>query len=285
METTKAGKGARRRRRRIPRPEGRDATVNRGYAMTMLTIRSILLDRKTLVLIVLLFLLLGIPGMWLVREGSTEKDAEMEVFMTIMILVYLQFIVLYTCLLYASSLVSAETEERTMTYLISRPISRFEILIYKYIGYVVSVFAIFALSTILNYIVLALHGGPVGFTRNLDMLGFTLGGVLIGVIGWGALFMLFASVFKNPLMPGFLYSLFWESLLANAGGNISRATFTYQIRTFIFNGLPRIGEDLSDGDLPVHGGHSPEMAFLVTVIAAVVMLLMSWWFVRKRDFN
>jgi len=285
MTGERVRKGARRRRRRrIPHPTGRDAAVNRGVAMTTMTIRSILFDRKTLVLIAFLVLLLAIPGMWL-RDAPSEEDAEMEVFMTVMILIYLQFITLYTCLLYASSLVSAETEERTMTYLISRPISRFEIIVYKYIGYVVSVFAIFALATVLNYAILAPHGGTDGFTGNLDMLAFTLGGVLIGVIGWGALFILLASVFKNPLMPGFLYCLFWESLLANVGGNISRATMTYQIRTFIFNGVPRIGSDLSDGDLPMHGGHSPAMALVATLIAAAVMLILSWSVIRKRDFN
>ncbi len=283
MATKRTSKGAKRRGRRIPPPTGSQASYNRGYALTMMTIRSILLDRKTWVLIALLLLLLGIPMRWLM-DAPSDKDAEMEVFMTIMIIVYLQFIVLYTCLLYASSLVSAETEERTMTYLISRPIARSEILIYKYIGYVVSVFSIFALTTILNYIVLAPHGGSAAFTRNLDLLGYTLGGILIAVIGWGALFILMASVFKNPLMPGFLYSLFWESLLANMGGNISRATITYQIRTFIFNGPSRL-EDMAQGDLPVHGGHTPAMAFLVTLIAAAAFLIMSWLFVRKRDFN
>jgi ABC-2 type transport system permease protein len=272
------------RARHLPRPAGRDAALNRGLAMTGLTVRSILTDRKTLALGILLLLLLAIPVVWL-RNPSTEEDAEMEVFMTIMIIVYLQFIVLYTCLLYASSLVTSESDDRTMTYLISRPISRLEIMVFKYIGYVISMFIIFATAVILNYMILAPHGGTDGFMRNSDMLAFTLGGILIGIIAWGALFLLMASMFRNPIMPGFLYCLFWESVLANIGGNISKATVTYQIRTFIFNGVTRIGDELSDGDLPVHGEYAPGDAFAFAVVAAFILLTFAWLFLRRRDFN
>jgi len=259
--------------------------VNRGLAMVGLTVRSIFFDRKTMIVGAILLLLLTIPLLWL-RNPSGEDDAAMDFFMGIMVMLYLQFIVLYVCFLYATALVTSEIEDKTMTYLISRPITRFEIMVYKYLGYVVSIFTLFAIPAILNYLILAPHQGVGGLEDNLDMLAYSLGGIFMGVVAWGALFLLMASVFRNPLMPGFLYCIFWESFIANIGTNVSKVTVTYQIRTFIINGLKAIRESIAEeGDLPAHGDYTAGWAFVLAMGVSVLFVLLSWWMVRGKDFH
>ena len=263
-----------------------DAIKNRGLAMTWLTIKSILFDKKTLVVGVILIILLAIPGYWLWNPQSESEDAEIEMFLIIMIIFYLQFIVLYVCFLYGSGLITSEVDDRTMTYLISRPISKFEILLYKYLGYIISIFILFAIPATLNYLMLASHEGIGNISENWNILAYSLGGIFIGIIAWGALFLFMASFFKNPLMPGFLYCIFWESIIANWGSNISKVTVTFQIRTFIFNGLMSVSNFIAeDDDLPFHGNHSPGMAMIVSIIISIFFLFFSWFLVRNRDFN
>ena len=83
--------------------------MNRGQAVIWLTIRSILFDRKTMALGAILLLLLALPVVWqknnaldhekLGEEKIDEEKAAMDFFVGIMAMIYLQFIVLYTCFL------------------------------------------------------------------------------------------------------------------------------------------------------------------------------------------
>lgn len=298
------------------------------WTLILLTIRSILLDRKTVVVGAVLTLLLVIPAAWLhytpdeqgddtdvgadgpgAGEGGDESGAgegdppqeedgagqengeeeigpAMDVFMTIMVFVYLQFLVLYVCFLYASGTITTEMDEKTMTYLIARPLGKHVILGAKYIGLVVSIFLLFSIPAVINYLLLAGYRDPSGVSGNTDLLVASLGGILLAVTMWTALFMFMASVFRNPLMPGFLYCLFWETTIANVGTNISRLTVTYQVRTFILQWIMRTREYLQhEDDLPVHGEYPPGSAFLMGVIAATAFLVLAWNAFRTRDIT
>lgn len=218
-------------------------------------------------------------------EEENELDSEMDFFMGLVVILYLQLVVLYVCFLYASALITSEVDDRTITYLISRPIRKVEIVVYKYIGYVISLFLLFSISVVINYGILASHQGGSGITDNLDFLAFSLGGILIGIILWGAFFIFLASVIRNPLMPGFLICIFWESLIANIGTNVSKLTGTYIIRTFIINGLKELRDSIAqDGDLPVHGDMSAPETFLLAVVISIVFLILASIKLKERDF-
>ena len=264
-------------------PSDTAAMLNRGKAMIYHTMRSILIDRKTLAIGAILLLLLAIPLNWH-RAAPSEDVAGMQLFGELVILLYLQFIVLYTCLLYGTSLVTAEAEDRTMAYLIVRPISRFEIVGYKYLGYVISIFTLFAIPVILNYLILAPHEGVGGIVDNLGILGYVLAAILMAVMVWGALFMLMASLFKNPIMPGFLYCLFWESLIANLGGNIPKATVTYYMRTVLIDGVSKVRSELIDDTDTIYSDLSAGSAFLLGVLASLALVMFTWVLIREKDF-
>ena len=278
-----AGEGAAK-----PRPSGLGAMCNRARALTWVTTRTIIFDRKTIVIGVILLLALAIPLYWLYNPPIDEENAELNLYMMLMVVLYLQFIVLYASLLFGAGLLTTEIEDRTMTYLISRPIPRFEILLYKYIGYVIGVFTIFVIPATLNYLILTAPDGLDRIVDHLDLLGYTLGGILMGIMAWGALFMFLAAAFKNPLMPGFFYCLFWESFMANIPeSNVAKATITYQVRTFIFKGVELLRKQMEDSHEggPPYGDYAVEWAFAATTMAAVVFLLLTWLKVRRKDFH
>jgi len=269
------------------RPSGLGAIFNRARALTWVTTRTIIFDRKTIVIGVILLLALAIPLYWLRDPPIDEENAKLNLYMMLMVVLYLQFIVLYASLLFGAGLLTTEVEDRTMTYLISRRIPRFEILLYKYIGYVVGVFTIFIIPATLNYLILTAPDGLDNVVDNLDLLGYTLGGILMGIMAWGALFMFLAAAFKNPLMPGFFYCLFWESFMANIPeSNVAKATITYQIRTFIFKGVELLREQMENShEGPPYGDYVVEWAFAATTAVAMVFLLLTWFKVRRKDFH
>lgn len=264
----------------------RDPTVrkNRALAMVELTVRSILFDRKTMALAGILVLLLGVPLLWHQYADPEGENAAMGFFLGIMAMIYLQFIVLYTCFLYASALLTAENDDRTMTYLISRPIPRSEILLYKYIGYLLSMFTLFAIPIILNYLILAVYGGVGDIFRNLDVLAYILGGVFLAVMVWGALFVMVAAYFKNPMMPGFFYCIIWESFIANLGGALPKATVTYYVRTFVIQGLVATTDIIGSGEDSIYREMSMGMAVFYSLLMVLAFLGAASVEVNNKDF-
>jgi ABC-2 type transport system permease protein len=266
-----------------PLPPKTRAITNRGLTLIWLTMRTILFDKKTILVIIMLLALLAIPAKWLSEPPNDEEGAALQAFLMIVVVLYLQFIVLYVCLLYGSSIITSEVEDRTLTYILSRPITKLEIILFKYIGYVISVFLLFALPTVLNYLMLAPYeDGASGLSSNADFLAFSLGGMFMGIMAWGAFFMMLATMVKNPLMPGLVYCLFWESLIANIGGNISKFTLTYQIRTFIARGITESRGAFGDNPW---GDYPSWQAFVAAMVVAVICLLLAWQAMKGKDFH
>ena len=266
-----------------PLPPKTRAITNRGLTLIWLTMRTILFDKKTIMVVIMLLALLAIPAKWLSEPPSDQEGAALQAFLMIVVILYLQFIVLYVCLLYGSSIITSEVEDRTLTYILSRPITKLEIILFKYIGYVISVFLLFALPTVLNYIMLAPYeDGASGLSSNADFLAFSLGGMFMGIVAWGAFFMMLATMVKNPLMPGLVYCLFWESLITNIGGNISKFTLTYQIRTFIVSGISETRSAFGDNPW---GDYPSWQAFTAAIVMAIVCLLIAWQVMKGKDFH
>jgi ABC-type transport system involved in multi-copper enzyme maturation permease subunit len=246
----------------------------KGRTLVEMSVKNILYDRKTLVFFGLSMFLLIIPGYWAYSyDGSGIRG--LDLFVTITMLVYLQFIVLYACMLFGASLFAEEEENKTLTYLTSRPVSTFELVIYKYIGFVASVFVLFLIPLLLNFAIIATHTSYSLTSDFMFELGQYLGLMFVAVAAWGALFMFFGVFFrKYSLMVGLLYALLWETFVANIGAGIKFATVNYYIRS-----LAPVSFGSAAGETP----WGQALAAMVGLAAACILL--TWYFQRGKDYN
>jgi len=246
----------------------------KGRTLVEMSVKNVLYDRKTLVFFGLSMFLLVIPGYWAYTYDGTGING-LGLFVMIMMLVYLQFIVLYACLLFGASLFAEEEENKTLTYLTSRPVSTFELVVYKYIGFVVSVFVMFLVPLLLTFSIIATHTSYSLTSDFMFELGQYIGLMFVAIAAWGALFMFFGVFFKKySLMVGLLYALLWETFVANIGTSIKYATVNYYIRSL--------------APVPFGGaaGETPWGQALAAMIGlAVVCILLTWYFQRGKDYN
>jgi ABC-type transport system involved in multi-copper enzyme maturation permease subunit len=246
----------------------------KGRTLVEMSVKNILYDRKTLVFFGLSLFLLVIPGYWAYTyDGAGIKG--LDLFVMITMLVYLQFILLYACLLFGSALFAEEEENKTLTYLTSRPVSTFELVAYKYIGFVASVFVLFLIPLLLNFALIATHTSYEKTSGFLFELGQYIGLMFVAVAAWGALFMFFGVYFrKYSLMVGLLYALLWETFIANIPTSIKFATVNYYVRS-----LAPVTFNNVTGETP-WGQALAAMAGL-----AAACLLLTWYFQRGKDYN
>jgi len=246
----------------------------KGRALLEMTVKNILYDRKTLIFFGLSLFLLIIPGYWAYStDGSGIKG--LDLFVMITMLVYLQFIVLYACMLFGTSLFAEEEEHKTLTYLTSRPVSTFELVVYKYIGFVVSVFVMFSITLLLTFAIIATRTSYEVTSGFVFELGQYIGLMFVAIAAWGAFFMFFGVYFrKYSLMAGLLYALLWETFVANIPTSIKFATVNYYIRS-----LAPVAFNNVTGETP--WGNA--LAAMLGLAAACLFL--AWYFQRGKDYN
>jgi ABC-type transport system involved in multi-copper enzyme maturation permease subunit len=246
----------------------------KGRALLEMTVKNILYDRKTLIFFGLSLFLLIIPGYWAYSTDGTGIKG-LDLFVMITMLVYLQFIVLYACMLFGTSLFAEEEEHKTLTYLTSRPVSTFELVVYKYIGFVVSVFVMFSITLLLTFAIIATRTSFDLISGFLFELGQYIGLMFVAIAAWGAFFMFFGVYFrKYSLMAGLLYALLWETFVANIPTSIKFATVNYYIRS-----MAPVAFNNVTGETPWGQALAAMLGF------AAACLFLAWYFQRGKDYN
>src|SRR3954469_4534331 len=107
-------------------------------------------------------------------------------------LLYLRFVVPVLGAFYGTALVADEVEDRTITYLFTRPISRGSIMVGKYLAYLACTTLVVLPSVMLVYLLTTpIGGGSIGGT--FPLLVKDLGLLALGLAVYGAVFALIGA--------------------------------------------------------------------------------------------
>ena len=122
---------------------------------------------------------------------------------------YLRFTVPVLGVFYGTALIADEIEDKTLTYLFTRPISRGAVLFGKYLAYLVCTSLVVLPSVVLVYfIVVPVAGGSIG--AGFPWLIADLGLLGLGLAVYGSLFAFVGAWFKHPLLTGLVFVFGWE---------------------------------------------------------------------------
>src|SRR2546426_6840360 len=137
---------------------------------------------------------LGLPQINGARVGGGA------LFGIMMWLLYIRFIVPVLGVFYGTSLIADEVDDKTLTYLFTRPIPRAAVLFGKYFAYLACTVLLVLPSVVLVYLLLAPIGGSLGaaFPALLEDLAM----LAIGLAAYGAGFAYVGARVKRPLVTG-----------------------------------------------------------------------------------
>jgi len=203
-------------------------------ALASLTFRRLFWSSSTLMVLLplagcLLFIL------WRFHNRSETADRDFRDFSEFMILVYASFVVPVCALAFGTASVGGDREDRTLVFLLVRPIPRALVLLAKFIA---------ALPLVLGLVVggywlacqLAGEVGQVAFPLYLPALVYM-------TLAYVGLFHLFAVTFRHSTIIALIYALFMELLLGNLPGIVKRVAVNYYGRSIMYaagasEGLP-----------------------------------------------
>jgi hypothetical protein len=148
-------------------------------------------------------------------------------FETAISVLYLKFIVPALGVYYGTSLIADEVEDKTITYLFTRPIARGAIVLGKYLAYLLCAAAFVLPSAALVFLIMVPFDGMGTLFRTL--LG-DLGVIAMGLAAYGAVFLWAGVTFKRPLVGGLVFVFGWEQLALVLPGYLRRLTIAYYLR-------------------------------------------------------
>ena len=195
---------------------------------------------------------------------------------------FLRFIVPVLGIFYGTALMADEVEDKTITYLFTRPIPRSAVLIGKYLAYLASTVLIVLPSVMLVYfLVVPIGGGAIASTfptllRDLALLA-------TGLAVYGALFAAVGAWIKRPVLVGLFFAFGWENFALALPGYMKRFTVAFYTQSLVPHAMPQ------DNLLAVLQGLfkdnvSALQAGLTLVAMAVVALAVATRAVERREY-
>ncbi len=113
-------------------------------------------------------------------------------------------------LILATSAFRDEIDDRTMVYLVIKPVSRFRIVAEKYLAVTESTILALWLGVIATWIIISGTSMP----DTIEVLVAAIVATLAGVAAYSAVFIAVSLLVPRALIVGILYTIIWESLLS-----------------------------------------------------------------------
>lgn len=152
-------------------------------------------------------------------------------------MLYVRFIVPVLGVFYGTALIADEVEDRTITYLFTRPISRGAVLLGKYLAYLACTVLLILPSVVIVFFLIApMGGGSIGAL--FPSLVTDLGMLAVGLAAYGAVFAWVGARVKRPLVAGLVFALGWEPAVLLFPGYLKRLTVAYYLQGLVPHAMP-----------------------------------------------
>jgi ABC-type transport system involved in multi-copper enzyme maturation permease subunit len=153
-------------------------------------------------------------------------------------MLYIWFIVPVLGVFYGTALIADEVEDKTITYLFTRPIPRSAVLLGKYLAYLACTVLLVVPSVMIVFFLIV----PLGESSVADAfpsLLTDLAMLAIGLAAYGAVFALVGTRLKRPLVAGLVFAFGWEPAVLIFPGYLKRLTVSYYLQALVRHEMPQ----------------------------------------------
>lgn len=149
---------------------------------------------------------------------------------------YLRFTIPVLGVFYGTSLIADEVEDKTITYLFTRPIRKGSVLLGKYLAYLTCTIFVVLPSVVVVYLAIvpmrgSLGGSFIDLVKDLALLA-------IGLATYGAVFAFIGARYKRPLLVGLIFVFGWEQVALAFPGYLRRLTVAYYLQALVPHAMP-----------------------------------------------
>jgi ABC-2 type transport system permease protein len=177
-------------------------------------------------------ILAGVALRYWLPLGAGRPSAP-ELFQGLFFGLYVYFVVILTAIFFGASLFADERGDRTITFLLIRPIPREAIVVGKFLAYALAASVLLLASLAMTYSIHSGMDGDVAAFRKAAPFLTHARVVILGLLAYGALFTFFGATFKHPVIAGFVYCFVWESVLPYMPVFLKKGTIMHYILSLV----------------------------------------------------
>ncbi len=205
---------------------------------------------------------------------SLQVDADSAESYTKVSSIFVFHILALASAIFTTAIISQEVEQKTIVYLLTRPVPRWKLLLIRYVASVIVVSTVGILCTVLSSV-----GAYHGWGSNPLLLKDCIA-LIVGAFAYGALFLVVSLMFNRAMIICLLFAFGWETAVPNMPGQmylVSIYSYLQGIAEHPSAGANKLLSLLtaSNGD-NVLSASTSYMA--MTGFVAVLLGLASWWF-------
>ncbi|UCC92874.1 MAG: ABC transporter permease subunit [Thermoplasmata archaeon] len=254
------------------------------------TIRKLLLSKRIYITLLILLFIVAVMA-----YASTLELAEEPLLNEAMLVVQgvdmldaliLFFFMPVMAMIYGSSLVRDEMDDRSITAVVTSPMERVVTYLGYYIGLAVSVSLIMLLILTAGF--LAYYGNvdvdEIASKHDLDVTAMEIYGsfaalMVIGAFAYSALFIMVSVLLSKPIYFGLFYAFIWEGFIASIPGRMQLLSVKHYIRS--------LGSHwIEIGEISVYPrASSVEDAAWVLLIFSIATLILGAYLFREKEFT
>jgi ABC-type transport system involved in multi-copper enzyme maturation permease subunit len=214
------------------------------------------------------------------RVNGVQVDA-VSIFGMIIWVLFLRFIIPVLGVFYGTSLIADEVEDKTITYLFTRPLRRGAVLLGKYLAYLACTTLVVLPSVMVVYFMLVPFS-EVG--RSFPALVTDLGLLAAGIATYGALFALVGAWLKRPLVVGLVFVFGWEQFAMLMPGYLRHFTVAYYLQALVPHAMP--ADQSVTSLLQSVFAETPSAAVSLLVLAAITVgsLALAMRVVERKEY-
>jgi ABC-type transport system involved in multi-copper enzyme maturation permease subunit len=152
-------------------------------------------------------------------------------------MLFVRFIVPVLGVFYGTALIADEVDDKTITYLFTRPVRRASVLLGKYLAYLACVVLLVLPSVVVVYFLVIPIGGRIG--ESFPSLAADLGMLALGLAAYGAVFAYVGARLKRPLITGLVFAFGWETTVLLIPGYLKRLSVAYYLQALVPHAMPQ----------------------------------------------
>jgi len=252
------------------------------HAVYRLNLRVLIRSRRTLVIGLLCAfpILFATLGVIFILSGIAERDLSAYTLMAfIMARGYVHFFLVVVTLFYGTALIADEIDDKTITYLFMRPVSRRIIYLGKYLAYLVAASLLLLPTAVVSFLIAMIADPPGEAVQHLPILFKDLGVLILGILAYGALYALIGAVAKRPVFVGLAFAIVWETAVTFIPGYLSKMT----IKHYLLALLPHAAGERGVLSL-LESPTSPPIAIVVLLATTAGLLALGAWIFTRKEY-
>jgi ABC-2 type transport system permease protein len=236
------------------------------------SLKDFLRPARLLPWIVLAIAAMGLGAVW---KQLSPNSTQVEQYSNVAFILVFRLLAL-TSAVFTTAIISQEVEQKTIVYLLTRPIPRWKLLLFRWLASITAVTIVGAIGVFLLSV--GVYKDPF---KNGLMLS-DMWAIFLGACAYGSLFLLISLLFNRAMIICLLFAFGWETSVPNMPGEIYYASIFSHLQAVAQHPAPTQnggkGMQLISGQMNANMLSASTSLPILIVMTVLLVAASMWWF-------